>query len=137
MHTQMYNIQRLLYACIDIFQYSSSSIPLLFSYFIHFHSINQILLALNYVKWLGYLNCRIFILFASFFTPPLFFLATLYRLSIAIYITVNKHIIIKLLEIVLLFCFIRRSMWDALLKSVRCEIISFKRNEQIDAYVLR
>lgn len=33
-----------------------------------------------------------------------------------------------------LFC---RSMWDALLKSVRCEIISFKRNDEIDAYVLR
>ncbi|KAG4074945.1 hypothetical protein HA402_009370 [Bradysia odoriphaga] len=31
---------------------------------------------------------------------------------------------------------IPRSMWDALLKSVRCEIISFTRNEQIDAYVL-
>ncbi|XP_031632196.1 S-adenosylmethionine decarboxylase proenzyme isoform X2 [Contarinia nasturtii] len=31
---------------------------------------------------------------------------------------------------------IPRSMWDALLKSVRCEIISFKRNDQIDAYVL-
>lgn len=30
-----------------------------------------------------------------------------------------------------------RSMWDALLKSVRCEIISFKRNDEIDAYVLR
>lgn len=30
-----------------------------------------------------------------------------------------------------------RSHWDALLKSVRCEIISFTRNEQIDAYVLR
>lgn len=28
-------------------------------------------------------------------------------------------------------------MWDALLKSVRCEIISFKRNDEIDAYVLR
>ncbi|XP_055539394.1 S-adenosylmethionine decarboxylase proenzyme isoform X2 [Wyeomyia smithii] len=31
---------------------------------------------------------------------------------------------------------IPRSMWDALLKTVRCEIISFTRNEQIDAYVL-
>ncbi|KAG5676295.1 hypothetical protein PVAND_006142 [Polypedilum vanderplanki] len=31
---------------------------------------------------------------------------------------------------------IPRSHWDALLKSVRCEIISFTRNEQIDAYVL-
>lgn len=31
---------------------------------------------------------------------------------------------------------IPRSMWDALLKSVRCEIISFTRNDQIDAYVL-
>ncbi|XP_055836821.1 S-adenosylmethionine decarboxylase proenzyme isoform X1 [Episyrphus balteatus] len=31
---------------------------------------------------------------------------------------------------------IRRPMWDALLKSVRCEIISFSRNDQIDAYVL-
>lgn len=31
---------------------------------------------------------------------------------------------------------IPRSVWDALLKSVRCEIISFKRNDQIDAYVL-
>lgn len=30
-----------------------------------------------------------------------------------------------------------RTHWDALLKSVRCEIISFTRNEQIDAYVLR
>lgn len=36
-----------------------------------------------------------------------------------------------------LFFFYFRSMWDALLKSVRCEIISFKRNDQIDAYVLR
>uniref|UniRef100_A0A182NB14 Uncharacterized protein n=1 Tax=Anopheles dirus TaxID=7168 RepID=A0A182NB14_9DIPT len=27
-------------------------------------------------------------------------------------------------------------MWDALLKTVRCEIISFTRNDQIDAYVL-
>ncbi|XP_019549378.2 S-adenosylmethionine decarboxylase proenzyme isoform X1 [Aedes albopictus] len=31
---------------------------------------------------------------------------------------------------------IPRPMWDALLKTVRCEIISFTRNEQIDAYVL-
>ncbi|XP_049532862.1 S-adenosylmethionine decarboxylase proenzyme [Anopheles darlingi] len=31
---------------------------------------------------------------------------------------------------------IPRPMWDALLKRVRCEIISFARNEQIDAYVL-
>lgn len=31
---------------------------------------------------------------------------------------------------------IPRAMWDALLKSVRCEIISFSRNEHIDAYVL-
>lgn len=31
---------------------------------------------------------------------------------------------------------IPRAMWDALLKTVRCEIISFTRNEQIDAYVL-
>ncbi|XP_055706438.1 S-adenosylmethionine decarboxylase proenzyme [Phlebotomus papatasi] len=31
---------------------------------------------------------------------------------------------------------IPRPMWDALLKSVRCEIISFSRNDQIDAYVL-
>jgi S-adenosylmethionine decarboxylase len=31
---------------------------------------------------------------------------------------------------------IPRHMWDALLKSVRCEIISFTRNDQIDAYVL-
>ncbi|CRK86484.1 CLUMA_CG000075, isoform B [Clunio marinus] len=31
---------------------------------------------------------------------------------------------------------IPRTHWDALLKSVRCEIISFTRNEQIDAYVL-
>ena len=34
----------------------------------------------------------------------------------------------------LLIC---RSMWDALLKTVRCEIISFIRNNDIDAYVLR
>lgn len=32
---------------------------------------------------------------------------------------------------------ISRDHWDALLKSVRCEIISFTRNDQIDAYVLR
>ncbi|XP_037902785.1 S-adenosylmethionine decarboxylase proenzyme isoform X2 [Hermetia illucens] len=31
---------------------------------------------------------------------------------------------------------IPRSMWDALLKSVRCEIISFSKNDYIDAYVL-
>lgn len=31
---------------------------------------------------------------------------------------------------------IPRPMWDALLKTVHCEIISFTRNEQIDAYVL-
>lgn len=31
---------------------------------------------------------------------------------------------------------IPRPMWEALLKTVRCEIISFTRNEQIDAYVL-
>ncbi|EAA14565.4 AGAP009619-PA [Anopheles gambiae str. PEST] len=31
---------------------------------------------------------------------------------------------------------IPRPMWDALLKTVRCEIISFTRNDQIDAYVL-
>uniref|UniRef100_A0A336LU59 S-adenosylmethionine decarboxylase proenzyme n=1 Tax=Culicoides sonorensis TaxID=179676 RepID=A0A336LU59_CULSO len=32
---------------------------------------------------------------------------------------------------------IPRSVWDDLLQSVRCEIISFTRNEFIDAYVLR
>ncbi|XP_063700816.1 S-adenosylmethionine decarboxylase proenzyme isoform X2 [Culicoides brevitarsis] len=31
---------------------------------------------------------------------------------------------------------IPRPLWDALLKSVRCEIISFTRNDNIDAYVL-
>ncbi|XP_026476451.1 S-adenosylmethionine decarboxylase proenzyme-like, partial [Ctenocephalides felis] len=31
---------------------------------------------------------------------------------------------------------IPRSKWDALLKIVRCEIISFSRNDQVDAYVL-
>ncbi|XP_062534525.1 S-adenosylmethionine decarboxylase proenzyme-like isoform X1 [Armigeres subalbatus] len=31
---------------------------------------------------------------------------------------------------------IPRAMWDVMLKTVRCEIISFTRNEQIDAYVL-
>ncbi|XP_055375542.1 S-adenosylmethionine decarboxylase proenzyme isoform X2 [Condylostylus longicornis] len=31
---------------------------------------------------------------------------------------------------------IPRPMWNALLKSVRCEIISFSRNDNIDAYVL-
>ncbi|XP_050077891.1 S-adenosylmethionine decarboxylase proenzyme isoform X1 [Anopheles maculipalpis] len=31
---------------------------------------------------------------------------------------------------------IPRPMWEAMLKTVRCEIISFTRNDQIDAYVL-
>ncbi|KAL5278826.1 AMD1 family protein [Megaselia abdita] len=31
---------------------------------------------------------------------------------------------------------IPRQMWDALLKTVKCEIISFSRNDHIDAYVL-
>lgn len=44
----------------------------------------------------------------------------------------NKYWLIQCL----FFCDFR-SMWDALLKSVRCEIISFKRNDEIDAYVLR
>jgi hypothetical protein len=55
--------------------------------------------------------------------------------------TQKSHIRIIFLQHPLNFNFIfilpSRSHWDALLKSVRCEIISFTRNEQIDAYVLR
>lgn len=51
-------------------------------------------------------------------------------------ITYLKHFIEIIITEQICFLF-SRSMWDALLKSVRCEIISFKRNDQIDAYVLR
>lgn len=48
------------------------------------------------------------------------------------------HLIIKLVKnMQLIQKFLYRHMMEALLKSVRCEIIAFSRNDQIDAYVLR
>lgn len=48
---------------INIDRFISNFFPfVLRTYFIHFHSINQTLFVLNYVKWMSYLNCCILII---------------------------------------------------------------------------
>lgn len=45
----------------------------------------------------------------------------------------EQILLIKGIRTILIF----RQKWESLLKIVRCEIISFCRNDQVDAYVLR
>jgi hypothetical protein len=59
------------------------------------------------------------------------------RRKIIAFSALNQHLWTYFFHFLITSSFRYRHMWDALLKSVRCAIISFTRNEQIDAYVLR